>query len=100
MERILKPVLFTEDRLAPSRIALFSENPPLVVLCFDDEDAEPTDDNMIELCRAVGCGDNQVVNAVVDRIVEVNPESEGRSFLAKPAFEKIEHDSSYVLIAD
>ncbi len=53
VKRVLKPVLMAIDALTPGAILLTAKNPPLYVLCFDNENTKGRNQNMINLGRAV-----------------------------------------------
>lgn len=73
--------------LRPLAVLLVAKDPAFHVLGFDDEEAVSRDDQVIDLCGAVGSGDDDVVELAVGSGGEPEPEPQPRADLAKPAFE-------------
>lgn len=95
-ERILESEFLSEMGDGPLRGMLGAENPSVVILRFDHEDAEARYQNVIDLGCAVAARHNHVVKAPVNPVVEQMPHPELGDFLAEPAFEKrTEHERGF-----
>lgn len=91
VKRVLKPGLVPVDALTPSAVLLPAKNPTLHVLRLNDENAEGRNQHVVNLRRAVGRREDDVVNAPVNALIQTQPHAECRQFLAEPAFDGIEH---------
>ena len=91
MKRVLKVIFPAVNHLAPLIITLISEDPAGVGFRLDDDDPVNGNQNMINLGRAVLRGDDNVVNAPVNILVEMNPHPEYKSLFADPSFERPDH---------
>ena len=52
-DRVLKPELPREQHLSPIGLLRIREDPTLVVLGFDDEDAKPGNEDVVDLGRSI-----------------------------------------------
>lgn len=70
VKRILKAEFLAEQALCPLSALGIPEDPLIHVFCFDDEDPEFRDDDMINLCGAVVGLDRDVIETDVRFFVQ------------------------------
>ena len=87
VQRVLKTELLAVERLRPLRLLLVAENPAFHVLRLDHEDAVTRDDDVVNLGRAVGRGDRDVVEVAVHVAIEDDLLGNGQHGFADPPFE-------------
>ena len=68
---VLKLELLLEQDLSPTSLIHVREDPALVVLGFDDEDAKPRDEDVVNLSCAIAQLEGDVIHQVVIRRKEV-----------------------------
>ena len=83
----VKSLRVSVDALAPSAIVLATEYPPLHVLGLDDEDAEDRNQYVVDLGRAAGGWNDDVIDSVVNGLVQAQPHAKRCQLLSEPALE-------------
>lgn len=89
MQRVLEPVLRLVDLLGPLGLFLGTEDPALVVLGFDHEDAERGDDDVVDLGGALAVGPWQidVSEGTIELRIELLETDAAYHDLAQPTLE-------------
>ncbi len=88
---ILKLLLPTENVLGPFVAFGRAEYPPFEILRLDHEYSKDGQDDVVDLGCAVLGWDDCVVNSIVNPLIQEGPHANRGHFLAKPAFEDIDH---------
>lgn len=88
VERVLKSELLTEQALCPLRAFIVPKDPSIDVLCFDHENPISGNNHMVDLGRAIGCRDSDVIEVKVGIGIQEYLLGESALHFSKPAFDQ------------
>ncbi|MCX5735668.1 MAG: hypothetical protein NTW68_15290 [candidate division NC10 bacterium] len=88
---VLKMILVSMQDLSPSILVRCTKYPTVDVLRFDHENAKDRNKYVVDLGRATGSGDYDVVDSSINRLIQRKAHPKCGHLLAEPAFYTTEH---------
>lgn len=98
LQWVLEAERFFIELLRPLAVLLVAIDPAIHGLGFNDEEAVSRDDQVVDLCGAVGSGDDDVVELAVGSRREPEPQAQTGADFAKPA-SKMAHGGPDVAVS-